>query len=276
MNPSLETKTPLSGVDDPFRYGWRYVHVTRPDGTRGTEQVPLSLEDTLHPEEGDFIVDNMAHHEDASYLYYVFQAHFASRPDVITVSDCRVDWQRGGVRPHGPDLAVIAGIPADLDRASGTIHIRDLGAQPLLVIEITSPDRPDNDLVIKVDHYYRAGVPFYAVVDGRIDGNERHITLLGYKPGSRAYEPVATDERGWLWLETVKLWLAPEEGQVRCYDATGNRFEPYARTFTEHQQAEKRAEAEKMRADAEKARAEALEQKNRELEAELRRLHGDG
>ena len=42
--------------DDPFRYGWRYVRRTQPDGTEVVDQVPLSLDDLLYPEEGDFVV----------------------------------------------------------------------------------------------------------------------------------------------------------------------------------------------------------------------------
>ncbi len=41
---------------DPFRYGWRYVSVRGPDGTETLDQVPLTLEDVLFPETGDFIV----------------------------------------------------------------------------------------------------------------------------------------------------------------------------------------------------------------------------
>ena len=29
--------------DDPFRYGWRYVRRTQPDGTEVVDQVPLGL-----------------------------------------------------------------------------------------------------------------------------------------------------------------------------------------------------------------------------------------
>src|SRR2546430_10454076 len=37
-------------TDDPYRYGWRYIQHDLPDGNFVVEQVPLTLEDVLHPE----------------------------------------------------------------------------------------------------------------------------------------------------------------------------------------------------------------------------------
>lgn len=295
MTP-ISATTPATAVADPYRYGWRYVRKVLPDGRVDFDQVPLTLEDTLHPEEGDFIVDNMAHHENADYLFDVLRGHFADRPDVVVVGDCRVDWGSTEIRPHGPDLGVFEGV-GEHDRTAGTFRVAELGARPLLVIEVTSPDRLDNDLITKVDHYYRVGVPFYAVVDGRVRDGERTIELIGYVPGRKAYERVPLDKRGRLWLETVRLWLAAEGGRVVCYDISGRHFPSYVDMMTEkreeerHERAKKaRADAERERANAEKARAEvekaradaeaqarqAAEAQLRELEAEMRRLRGEG
>src|SRR5262245_32431575 len=41
---------------DPFYYGWRMRRHVAADGTETLEQIPLTLEDVLHPQEGDFIV----------------------------------------------------------------------------------------------------------------------------------------------------------------------------------------------------------------------------
>ena len=64
---------------DPFRYGWRYVTVRAADGTETLDQVPLTLEDVLFPEKGDFIVQTDLHDTDMSYLKYVFNARLAER-----------------------------------------------------------------------------------------------------------------------------------------------------------------------------------------------------
>jgi hypothetical protein len=44
------------------------VRVPKPDGTEALEQVPLTLEDVLHPELGDTIVQTDAHDSDRAYL----------------------------------------------------------------------------------------------------------------------------------------------------------------------------------------------------------------
>ena len=46
---------------DPYRYGWRYVERWGEDGTLVVEQVPLTLEDVLHPQEGDYVIQSDAH-----------------------------------------------------------------------------------------------------------------------------------------------------------------------------------------------------------------------
>jgi hypothetical protein len=41
--------------EDPFPYGWRYVTIQR-NGEEELLQVPLTLDDVLHPEEEDFVI----------------------------------------------------------------------------------------------------------------------------------------------------------------------------------------------------------------------------
>jgi hypothetical protein len=59
-------------ANDSYRYGYRYVRITRPDGTEHIDQVPLTEEDVLHPKVRDFIVQTDAHNEDRIYLKQVF------------------------------------------------------------------------------------------------------------------------------------------------------------------------------------------------------------
>ncbi len=64
MSRMLPLKPPpaLPPRNDPFRYGWRYVlRGTAPNGQELWDQVPLTLDDVLHPEVGDFIVNSTAH-----------------------------------------------------------------------------------------------------------------------------------------------------------------------------------------------------------------------
>jgi hypothetical protein len=57
-----------------FPYGWRYVKRPRPDGGEELEPVPLTLEDVLHPQEGDVIPGSIVHDTDCTYLASVFRS----------------------------------------------------------------------------------------------------------------------------------------------------------------------------------------------------------
>ena len=61
------------------------------------------------------------------------------------------------------------------------------GAEPVLVVEVTSPRTRTNDLDAKVAYYHRAKVPFYLIADATGRGTRRRIALIGARrnPGTR-------------------------------------------------------------------------------------------
>ena len=257
---------------DPFRYGWRYVRVQRPDGTESFDQVPLTLEDVLFPETGDFIVQTDPHDSDLNYLKDVFKSRLAGDPHSAVVSDCRVDWNLPGVRPLGPDIAVFF----DVKQYGGwaTLDVAAERVRPALVVEVTSPDTRKNDLDDKFDYYYRAEVPLYVIADAlQDDGQERHLRLIGYRYTRAGYREIAPDARGWLWLEPVRLWLGVTHDQtgryerVACYDpGSGEELGDYtavSQALALEKEARAQAEA---RAEVE---AEAREQAEFRVAAEV-------
>jgi colicin import membrane protein len=279
---------------DPFRFGWRYVRKAQPVGKELFDQVPLTLEDVLHPEVGDFIVHTDGHGSDCMYLKMTSKRRLKDDPTAVVLSDCRVDWNIPGVRPLGPDLAVFFGARRHIDWS--TFHVAKEKARPALVIEVTSPDTRNNDVVIKVDYYHRAGVPLYVIADVTEEKDkERRIELIGYEAGPRRYKRVKPDKRGWIWLPPLRLWLGlsidRQGGYTRlaCFDPdTGQEVgdltavsDDLDRSEQLRQEAEARAKAESVRAEAESLRAEAeaqaraiAEERIRALEAELNRARG--
>jgi Uma2 family endonuclease len=269
---------------DPFRYGWRYVRQAGPDGAVTSHRVPLTLEDVLHPQEDDFIVQNDDHRRDCRYLEAILDAHLADQPDLYVFHDHRIDWGVEDVGAHGPDFAVIAGVPADWDGLRGTFFLAEFGARPLLVIEVTSPSTREVDLDQKVDEYYRAGVPFYLIVD-RLGGEPR---LLAYRAAERGYMRLRANADGCLEVEPIGLWLAFEEARLVARDRQGRRLRDYREVMREMQEADARArqalaqvEAETQARQQAEARAQAeaqarqqAEERIRQLEAELNRLRG--
>ena len=124
MEQAVRTETRRSGVaeaDDPFRYGWRYVRRTQPDGTTVIDEIPLTRDDLLYPEEGDFVVQEPWHTQDFTYCYSALTAWFAAQSDVVVLGDCRVDWGVAGMRPLGPDVVVLYEVPHWHRRA--TFHL---------------------------------------------------------------------------------------------------------------------------------------------------------
>ncbi|MDB9314971.1 Uma2 family endonuclease, partial [Spirulina sp. CS-785/01] len=94
------------------------------------------------------------------------------------------------------------------------------------------------------------------------------------------YEELTPDERGWLWCESLGLWLGTWEGRLRrenaiwlrFYDRDGNLvLLPEEVAEQEQQRAEQeqqRAEQEQQRAEQEQQRAEQEQQRAEQAEAE--------
>src|SRR5690242_6996907 len=134
--------------ENPFRYGWRYIRKTQADGTEMLEQVPLTLEDVLHPREEDCIPEHPAHERDRRYLHDVFETRLIDNPTAATFSDCLIASGVRGLRPHSPDISIFFGVKRKFAQFRGTFYVKREKARPLLAIEITSPDTRANDISI--------------------------------------------------------------------------------------------------------------------------------
>jgi Uma2 family endonuclease len=259
--------------DDPFRYGWRYVTLKLPNGRTTIDQVPLTLEDVLHPQEGDVIPENTQQERDRRYLHDVLEKHYADDPTTLTLSDCLVDWGIPSIRPHSPDLTVLEGV-ATKEGAWGTYRLaRDKG-RPVLVAEIVSPHTRGNDVQIKRQHYHRVGVPFYLLVDQEVEGGPRE--LLAYRHTRRGYVRVRPDAEGRVPLGPTGILVALEGDRVVCIDPeTGRELGDYTRVCQQlEDEIAARREAEQ-RADEEAAARQAAEQRADE-EAAARRKAEQG
>ncbi len=274
----IEILSPRQEVD-PYRYGWRYVHSPQPDGTTVVEQLPLTLEDVLHPEEGDHGTHSRDHERFRVYLVNALEAQLARRPGAVVLNDVRVKWDVAGLRPHGPDIAVVFDVREQ--RNWNTFDVAEEGVRPALIIEITSPETRILDLYEKVEEYDQAGVPLYIIVDTYTRRGAIPRRLWGYRRTVSGYAALPPDERGWIWLEPVGVWIGMQDDRVECYDQDGQMIGDYVSIDAARANAEARAaEAEaralveaRARAEAE-ARAVMAEARLHELEAELRRLRG--
>ena len=252
--------------DDPFRYGWRYVRRPQSDGTEVVDQIPLTLEDLLYPEEDDFVVQEPVHTRDFVYCHTVLETFYAADPSVVVLGDCRVDWGVEGVRPLGPDILVLFEVHQWLRRA--TFHLAEEGGQPALVLEIVSPSTRVHDLGAKLNLYYRVGVQKYVLVDRGPQGDDP-VRVFGYQRGPTGWLSLPLNARGQIDLTPVGLLLGIAENRPWLYNAMTGAREP---DRTELRQALTNAEA---RAREEAQARAALEERVRALEAQLRRQQGE-
>lgn len=246
---------------DPFRFGWREVQQIGLDGSKQWVRVPLTPEDLLHPKKGYQILENTQQERDRRYLAEVLEWRLASNPQALVLSDCLINWGVPGLGNHSPDICIFDGVRDPQHRNWGTFRVAEEGARPVLAIKIVSPDAHDrrvrdNDVVIKVREYYRAGVPLYVIVDQEREGRPRQV--VGYRRGARKYLRMRPDRQGRLLLEPVQLLLGLKDERVVCWDADGGE-----------EVGDLKAEAQARRV-AEAALAEAQE-RLRALEAQLRR-----
>lgn len=245
---------------DPFRFGWRYVCKNG-----GSVQVPLTLDDVLHPQEGDQIPENTQQEKDRRYLANVLEWRVADRP-VLVLSDCLINWGVPGLGNHSPDISVFEGVQ-NRNRVWKTFVVAQEGARPLLTIEVVSPDAHapqarNNDVVTKVAEYHRAKVPLYVIVDQEKENGPRQ--LVGYRYEADQFVRLPLDEQGRLLLGPLRLWLQLRDERVVCFDAdTGEEIPDLAGMAQA-----RAAEAEARRA-AEAALA-AAQARIRELEARTR------
>ncbi|MDZ4718568.1 MAG: Uma2 family endonuclease [Roseiflexaceae bacterium] len=245
---TIATTQPL----DPYPYGWRYVQRTLPNGVVVSDRVALTLEDVLHPQEGDQVTHSDLHQRICTYLYNVFCALLALNQGAVVLNDVRVAWDTPDIKPHRPDLAVIFGVR---ERKNWSIFdSAEEGVRPTIIVEVTSPETRNTDLIDKLEEYDLAGVPIYIIIDLVQRKNQVIHRLLGYQQTEMAYEMMLPDPQRRLWIEPLNIWLGVNDQGVICYNADNTPVGDYTKVQQE---------------------LTAAEQRIKELEAELRKLRGE-
>ena len=234
---------------DPFRYGWRYRQSFDADGLLVVEQIPLTVEDLLHPQEGDQVTHRAEHQRRRRYLCDIFEAQLRHDPTAVVLDDVRVAWDIPDLGAHGPDIAVILGVRERQNWS--TFDVAQEGVRPALLIEITSPETASIDRSVKLEEYEVAGVPLYVIIDGVSRRRDTMLRILAYELTLIGDQPANPNKRGWFWLAPVGLWLGIVEGELTCFDENERRLGNFVTQLD---------------------RAEAAEQRVKELEAELQRL----
>jgi len=188
--------------------------------------VPLTVEDLLHPQEGDQATHSSAHQRRRRYLVDVLESQLRHDPNAVVLEEVRIAWDTPDLGAHGPDIAVIFGVREPQTNWS-TFSVAAEGVRPAMLFEITSPKTATIDRSVKLEEYELAGVPLYIIVDGVSRRQNAAVRLQGYALTPTGYEMLRPDERGWLWLEPARIWLAVADDEVVCHDESGRPLGDY-------------------------------------------------
>ncbi|MDQ2730110.1 MAG: Uma2 family endonuclease [Armatimonadota bacterium] len=268
------------GSEETIDYGYRYVREIGHDGTERLFTIPLTRDDVIHPQLGDVQLHNDPHQVFCIYLYSLFKSQLRSDPSAVVFQDTGIFWDDPALRVNSPDVTVILGVKEQ--RMWTSFDVAEEGVRPELVAEVTSPETRSIDLIDKLRIYEQARVPCYIIVETDRKRGLEVLRLHGYELTTSGYEEMPFDERGWLWLQTVRLFIGIQDGRVVCFDRSGRRMGNYAEVTAELEakgealaaEREARTVAEAYAAAEAQARAEA-EAQLRELQAEIQRLRSE-
>jgi len=259
--------------NDPFRYGWRTVAETMPDGRIGCRYIPLTQADFLDPQLGDHMVQSDPHLILVVSLYNRLKKQYHTDRTTGVFSDLKMLWGRPGIKEPAPDLAIVPQLKTKKARRK-SFDVRKEGTRPCLVVEVVSPDYPGDDTV-KVKIYEQVGIAEYIIIDPHFEDENKPMALTGYRLVDGFYQVIQPDAQGRLLSETTGVWFGLDESQrvlVLVDAATGTRLLDDEEEYEARLEAEARAQDETQRANAEAQRANAEAQRAAEAEAEIARL----
>lgn len=179
---------------------------------------------------------------------------------------------------RAPDVFVVVDVDRRKERRHWVVWEED-GRTPDVVIELTSESTEAVDRGPKMNVYARVlHVATYVLFDPWT----KRFDAFQLDPGQRRYRPLEKDERGFVWVEPLGLWLGPWTGAyhdvttewLRWYDPQGELLlVDREEAALQMRRAAEHAEHEKRRAEQE---AERAEQAARRVEQEAHRAEQAG
>jgi Uma2 family endonuclease len=219
------------------------------------------------------------------------QFALSDRPDSFVGGNMFVYYSRNQAMNRdfrGPHFFAVLGVDGNRER-QGWVVWEEEGRYPDVIIELLSPSTATTDRGAKKD---LSGQTF-KTTDYFIFDPFTPTSLEGWQlVTSQGYQPLQPNKQGWLWSETLGLWLGTWEGAIdqepasgtchwlRFYDRDNNLVllpeeSAQQQAHQERQRAEQeceRAEQEHQRAEQECERAEQEHQRAERLAARLREL----
>ena len=159
----------------------------------------------------------------------------------------------------GPDFFAVLDVDGSNTRQSWKIWDEG-GRYPDVIVELLSSSTANVDLGTKKDLYERV----FRTSDYYVFDPFNPDSFQGWHLNSRHYVELPRNERGWLWCESLKLWLGTWEGVVDKESAIWLRFYDQENNLVLLPE-----EAAQEQAQLAEQRAQLAEQRAQELEAML-------
>ncbi len=208
------------------------------------------------------------------------QYHRRERNDYFAGGNMFIYYSSAQVRNRdfkGPDFFAVLNVDGTKER-QGWVVWEEGGRYPNAIIELMSPSTAAVDLGLKKDLYEQIFRTADYFVYDPFDPN----SLQGWHLGTnRSYQQLAPDSRGWLWCQSLGLWLGTWDGIIQRETATWLRFYddeenlvllPGEAAQLQAEQERLYAQQESQRAEQESQRAEQESQRADRLAARLREL----
>ncbi|MCX8119899.1 MAG: Uma2 family endonuclease [Oscillatoriaceae bacterium SKW80] len=216
------------------------------------------------------------HRTAMNVLIESLQHAWRDRNDFYTGGNMFIYYSSNQIRNRdfrGPDFFVVIGVDGSKIRQGWVVWEED-GRYPDVIIELMSSSTAQIDTGAKKDLYER----IFRTPDYFVFNPFNPNSLQGWHlDANQRYQPLVANEKGWLWCETLGLWLGTWEGIIqrelavwlRFYYPDGNLV------LLPYEAAQQQAEAERLRAEAAQQQAEAERLRAERLAARLRALGED-
>lgn len=164
---------------------------------------------------------------------------------------------------RGPDFFVTLDVDGGRER-QGWVIWEEEGRFPDVIIELMSPSTAKVDREVKKKLYERTFHTADYYIYDPFDSNSLQGWHLDAK---QRYQPLVPNEQGWLWCETLELWLGTWLGSIRREPPQGKCY--WLRFYDQQANLillpEEIAIQEQQRAEQERQRAERLAERLRQL-----------
>ncbi|BAZ17071.1 hypothetical protein NIES4071_89490 [Calothrix sp. NIES-4071] len=207
-------------------------------------------------------LESSRHRVAINALIRSFRHHFAARNDFFVGGNMFVYYSSQQVKNKdfkGPDFFVVLDVPPNPARP-GWVSWEENGRYPDMIVELLSDTTEVKDLGSKKELYEKV----FKTKDYFVFHPYKANSLQGWRLDSyKGYQPIEENPQGWVWCESLRLWLGTWQGQIEDDDAVWLRFYDEAGNLVllPEEAEQQRANAEQQRADAEQQRADAERQR---------------